>query len=333
MTAEAILKSWKKKEFLPIYWLEGEEDFYIDELMNFAEKEILSEAERSFNLTVFYGKDADWTAIINACRRYPMFAEKQVVLLKEAQIMNSIEKLEPYFEDPLSSTIFIVAYKGKTFDKRSKLSKIIPKHGQVFNSAKIKDDKVHEWVFDYIKSLGYQISSKSAMLIQEHIGNDLSRIVNEIEKLIVNIGDKKEIDEDDIEKYIGISKEYNAFELQAAIAYKKLDTALKIINYFEANPKAGPIHMVLPAIYAFFSKVYAVYGMSNQTEAALKQHFYFNPVALKQGTSAMKNYGLRGTEKIILLMHHYNLKSIGIENSNAESASLLKELVAKIILA
>jgi DNA polymerase-3 subunit delta len=330
-TLDAILKSWKKKEYAPLYWLEGEEDYYIDQLMSYAEKQILSEAEQSFNLSIFYGRDADWTMVLNTCKRYPMFAERQVVLLKEAQMMNSLDKLESYFEDPLQSTVFVVAHKGKTLDKRFKLRKIVDKNAQLFLSAKIKDDKVFEWVKNHLQSKGYQISFKASILIQEHIGNDLSRIVNEMEKLMVNLEGKKEIDEQDIENYIGISKEYNAFELQAAIAYKKTADVLKIINYFEANPKAGQIHMLIPAVYTFFSKVYAAFSVPNPSEYSLKPHFYFNPVATSQGMAAMKNYGWSGVEKAVLLMHEYNLKSIGI-NSNTESASLMRELVAKIML-
>jgi DNA polymerase-3 subunit delta len=330
-TFDAIIKSWKKKEYAPLYWLEGEEDYYIDQLVNYAEKQILSEAEQSFNLSIFYGRDADWTMVLNTCKRYPMFAERQVVLLKEAQMMNNLDKLESYFEDPLQSTVFVVAHKGKTLDKRFKLRKNVDKNAQVFLSAKIKEDKVFEWVKDHLQSRGYQISFKASILIQEHIGNDLSRIVNEMEKIMVNLEGKKEIDEQDIENYIGISKEYNAFELQAAIAYKKTADVLKIINYFEANPKAGQIHMLIPAIYTFFSKVYAAFSIPNPSEYSLKPHFYFNPVATSQGMAAMKNYGWNGVEKAVLLMHEYNLKSIGI-NSNTESASLMRELVAKIML-
>ncbi len=332
MSVEKIIQAWKKKEYKPIYWFEGEEDYYIDYLIQYAEKNILSESEASFNLTVFYGKDAEWTTLINACKRHPMFAEFQVVILKEAQHMSSIDKLESYAENPLKTTIFIVGYKGKSYDKRTKLYKLLQKNAEILVSAKIKEDKIQEWILKQVHSLGYKINAKAAILLQEHIGNDLSRIVTEVEKLIINCKGKDSFDEDDIEKFIGISKEYNVFELQAAIAYKNLPGAIKIIRYFESNPKAGPIQMVLPALYSFFSKVFSAYGLSNTSETALKQHFYFNPVAYVQGITAMKNYGYSGTEKIILLFHHYNLKSIGIGDSGTESSSLLKEMVAKIIM-
>lgn len=332
MSVEKIIGSWKKKSFKPVYWLEGEEEYYIDQVMNYAEHKLLPESEASFNLTVFYGRDADWAAVINACRRYPMFAERQVVLLKEAQHMKDIDKLEGYIASPLDTTIFVAGYKGKSIDKRTKLYKILQTNAEVLTTKKIPEGKMREWITELAAAKGYSIQPKSAALLEEHIGNDLSRIANEIDKLSVNLQDKKTIDDDDIEKYIGISKEYNVFELQAAIAKKDLAGAIRIINYFEANPKAAAIQMVLPALYAYFSKIYAAYGMADKSDNALKPLFYFNPVALAQAKEAMKHYGYPGIERILLLMHHYNLKSIGIGDSGTSGAMLMKEMVVKMMM-
>lgn len=332
MSAEKIISEWKKQQFKPLYWLEGEEDFYIDLVTDHAEHRILKEEEAGFNLTVFYGRDAEWTAVVNACKRYPMFSEKQVVLLKEAQQMKDIEKLESYIENPLSSTIFVVAYKGKTLDKRTKLHKLLKQSAELFNSEKIKDYKLQEWIAEFVKSKGYSINSKAVTLLDEHIGNDLSRISNEIEKLALNLGGRKTITEDDIENFIGISKEYNVFELQAAIAKKDLPRAITIIHYFEGNPKAAPIQMVLPALYASFSKIYAVFGMSDKSEAALKPHFYYNATAVKNALETMRNYGYEGIERILLLLHHYNLKGVGIGDNGTPDALLLREMVVKMML-
>jgi DNA polymerase-3 subunit delta len=331
MSAEKIIGEWQKKIFKNIYWLEGEEDYYIDRIVDYAEHKILNEAEAGFNLTVFYGKDADWAAVVNACKRYPMFAERQVVLLKEAQQMKDIDKLESYAENPLSSTIFVVAHKTKTLDKRSKLYKLLKKSAEIFTSEKIKDYKLQEWIGEYVRSQGYKINAKAISLLDEHIGNDLNRIVNEIEKLALNLKGKKDITEDDIERYIGISKEYNVFELQAAIAKKDLAKAIKIIQYFEGNPKAGPIQMVLPALYASFSKVYTVFGMHDRSEAALKPHFYFNGNAVKSALETINNYGYDGIERILLLLHHYNLKGVGVGDTGTSDASLMKEMVVKMV--
>ncbi|MBK8520048.1 MAG: DNA polymerase III subunit delta [Chitinophagaceae bacterium] len=338
MSAEKIISEWKKKVFKNIYWLEGEEDYYIDMVVDYAEHNILDEAEAGFNLTVFYGKDADWAAVVNACKRYPMFAERQVVLLKEAQQMKDIDKLESYVENPLSSTIFVVAHKTKTLDKRGKLYKVLKKSAEIFTSEKVKDYKLQEWIGEYVRSQGYKINAKAISLLDEHLGNDLNRIVNEIEKLALNLkgkkglpADRQEITEDDIERYIGISKEYNVFELQAAIAKKDLAKAIKIIQYFEGNPKAGPIQMVLPALYASFSKVYTVFGMSDRSEAALKPHFYFNSNAVKNAMETINNYGYDGIERVLLLLHHYNLKGVGVGDTGTSDASLMKEMVVKMV--
>ena len=331
MSAEKIISDWTKKSFKPIYWLEGEEDYYIDMLIDHAEKMILPESEAAFNLTVFYGKDADWAAVVNACRRYPMFAERQVVLLKEAQQMRDLEKLEAYFEHPLQSTVFIAGYKGDTLDKRKRLYKILKQHAEIFHSEKIRDYKLGEWIVQYLQSKGYKAGPKAVSLLEEHIGNDLGRIVNEIEKLELNVRGRKEITEDDIERYIGISKEYNVFELQSAIARKDLAKAITIIGYFESNPKAAPIQMVLPALYASFSRIYTIFGMPDKSEAALRPHFYNNPVAVKNALDTVQRYGYEGIERIILLLHHYNLKGVGVGDTGTPDASLMREMVAKMI--
>jgi DNA polymerase III subunit delta len=331
MSAAAIITNWKKKDFKPIYWLEGDEDYFIDEIMEYAEKKILSEAEAEFNQSVFYGKDANWADIINACRRYPMFAERQVVLLKEAQQMKDIEKLEAYVENPLSSTILVVSYKGKTLDGRLKFAKTIKKKGELFLSKKMYESQLPGWVNDYLQANGFQIKPKALNLLVDHIGNDLSRIVNEIEKLSLNIGAEKNITEDHIEKFIGISKEYNIFELQNALSKKDAAKAIRIIQYFDANPKAVPIQLILPSLYGYFSKILTVHQMPDKSERALKPVFSFNSYLVEQVLVAVKNYSYSETEQIILLLHDSNLKSIGIGNSGMSIGALMKELCYKIM--
>src|SRR5450432_3864600 len=250
--------------------------------MDFAEHQILPEEEKSFNLSVFYGKDADWASVVNACRRYPMFAERQVVLLKEAQQMRDIAKLEPYFMHPLGSTVFVVSYKDKRVDGRGKLAKLLKEKGELLSTKKMFENQLPEWVSNLAQSKGYSLSRKALMLLVEHIGNDLSRINNEIEKLAVNLGTRTTITEDDIEKYIGVSKEYNVFELQDALAKKDLGRALRIIGYFESNPKAAPIQLILPAMYNYFAKVFSIFGMNDKSENAVKPFFYNNIFAARQ---------------------------------------------------
>jgi DNA polymerase-3 subunit delta len=332
MSADKIISDWKKKSFKPIYWLEGEEEYFIDQAINYAEHKILPESEASFNLTVFYGKDAVWSEVINACRRYPMFAEKQVVLLKEAQQMRDLEKLEGYMDNPLATTIFVVSHKEKTLDKRKSLYKSIKKNGEIFTSEKIKEYKLVEWVGEYVKSQEITASQKAVILLVEHIGNDLSRISNEIDKIVGNLGAKKNITEDDIEKYVGVSKEYNVFELQDALGKKNLSKAIRIIQYFESNPKAAPIQLILPALYGYFSKIYAMFGMADKSENAVKSLFYNNPFAAKQAIETAKIYSYSGVEQALLLLHQYNLKSVGVNDTGTSDASLLKELVVKMMM-
>ena len=317
--------------YKPIYWIEGEEEFFIDQVMDFAEHKILTPADAEFNLTVFYGKDANWTDIINACRRYPMFAERQVVLLKEGQQMKDIEKIEPYISKPLASTVLVISYKGKTVDNRTRLAKALKVNGETLTTKKIYENKLVPWTNEFIGSMGFSISPRALRLVVDHIGNDLSRIVNEIEKVVTNLGHRKEITEDDIENYVGISKDYNVFELQEAISNKNLVKAITIIQYFDNNPKAGPIQLLLPALYNHFSKVITIFQMNDKSERGISPLFYNNPNAARQALETMMNYSYSGVEQAILLLHEYNLKSVGINSSGVSDASLMKELAVKMI--
>lgn len=331
MSVEKILQDWKKLQFRPVYWLEGEEEFYIDQLVDYAENRILSAEEAGFNLTVFYGKDADWTAVINACRRYPMFAERQVVVLKEAQQMRDIDKLEAYIDKPLGSTVFVVAYKEKKVDGRSKLAKLLKEKAELFSTKKLYENQLPDWTNGLIRTKGYEITQKALLLLVDHIGNDLSRINNEVDKLLVNLAGSKRITEDDIERYVGVSKEYNVFELQDAFAKKDKAKAVRIIQYFEGNPKAGPIQLVLPSLYSFFSKVYMIFGQPARDEKGVASAIGVNPFFAKDYLAAVRNYGYEGVEQGLLLLHAYNLKSVGVGSAGTEDASLLKELVVKIM--
>ena len=332
MSAEKIINDWKKKQFKPVYWLEGEEDFFINKVVDYAEHHILTDAESGFNLMVFYGKDADWAQVINACRRYPMFSERQVVLLKEAQQMRDIDKLEPYIDNPLTSTVFVVSYKEKKVDGRSRLAKLLKTKGEMFTTKKMYDNQLPEFTSELVQSKGYSISQKGVLLLVDHIGNDLSRIDNEIDKILVNLGNRKNINEDDIEKYVGISKEYNPFELQGAMAAKDLPKAVRIIQYFEANPKAAPIQLVLPTLYNLCSKTYMIFGQNSKDEKTIAVNIGVNPFFVKDYVLTAKNYGYNGVENALLLLHHYNLRSVGVNDTGTSDASLLKEMVVKMLV-
>ncbi|MBN9297111.1 MAG: DNA polymerase III subunit delta [Filimonas sp.] len=332
MSAEKIIQEWKKGTFKPIYWLEGEESYFIDQVVNYAEHKILNESEAGFNLTVFYGRDADWASVVNACRRYPMFAERQVVLLKEAQQMRDVEKLEAYIDNPLSSTIFVVSYKEKKVDARTKFAKLLKQKGEVFTTKKLYENQLPEWTNQMVIQHGLTINQKALLLLVDHIGNDLSRLQNEVEKLAVNLHGRKNITEEDIEEFIGISKEFNVFELQDAVVKKDLPKAIRIIQYFSKNPKAAPIQMILPALYNFFSKVYVVFGLPAKDDKSIAAALGVNPFFVKDYLTAIRNYDFRSTEKALLLLHQYNLRSIGIGDAATEDGDLLKELVVKMMM-
>jgi DNA polymerase-3 subunit delta len=331
MSAEKIISDWKKKLFKPVYWLEGEEEYFIDKIVHYAEHNILTDAEAGFNLTVFYGRDADWTQVINSCKRYPMFAERQVVILKEAQHMRDIDKLESYIGQPLSSTVFIVAYKEKKVDGRTQLAKLLKTKAELLTTKKMYDNQLPDWTNELIKSKGYTISQKGVLLLVDHIGNDLSRIDNEVDKMLVNLGSRTNITEDDIEKYVGVSKEYNPFELQSAMAAKDLPKAMRIIQYFEANPKAAPIQLVLPTLYNLFSKTYMIFGQNSTDDKTIAANIGVNAWFVKDYLLVARNYGYNGVEKALLLLHHYNLKSVGVNDTGSSDASLLKEMVVKMV--
>jgi DNA polymerase-3 subunit delta len=331
MSAEKIIADWKKGNFKPIYWLEGDEPFFIDQVVHYAEHKILPEAEASFNLSIFYGKDADWSSVVNACMRYPMFAEKQVVILKEAQQMRDIEKLESYIDNPLSSTIFVVSFKEKKVDGRSKLAKTLKSKGEMLSTKKMYDSQLPEWVNQMVASHQLTIATKALHLLVDHIGNDLSRLQNEVEKLAVNLAGRKNITEDDIEKYIGVSKDFNVFELQDALGKRDLAKTIRIIHYFEANPKAAPIQMILPALYNYFSKVFMLYSLPNITEQSAAAALGVNPFFVKEYIATARRYDYEGIEKVLLLLHQYNLRSIGVHDAGTSDAGLLKELAVKMI--
>lgn len=331
MTPEKIIDDIKKGRAKPVYWLEGEEDYFIDQITAFAEHEILSESEAGFNLTIFYGRDAAWPDVINACRRYPMFADKQVVIIKEAQDLKNIEKLEAYVEKPLSSTLLFVAFKGKKVDGRLKLAKLLKEKAVLFHAKKIFDSALPEWTAELVRTKGFTLTKKALFLLIDHIGNDLSRLSNEIDKLALNLKNRKNITEDDIEQYVGISKEYNVFELQQAIAQRDLYKAMRIVTYFGSNPKAAPIQFIFPSLYNFFSKVQVVYAVPSKDEksvaSALGVHSYF----ARDYISTTSRFSSAEIEKILLLLYEYNLRGIGINDAGTDDAELLKEMVVKMI--
>jgi DNA polymerase-3 subunit delta len=339
MTAAEIIKDLTNKKYKPLYLLHGEEPYYIDLVSNFVEHKLLPDAEKSFNQTVFYGKDTEIMSVLGASKRYPMMADYQVVLVKEAQDMKwgsddadkkSINPLLNYLENPLPSTILVFCYKYGKFDKRKKTYKAIEKNGLIFDSTPLYDSKVPAWIEGFIAEKGYKINQQATFMLAEYLGNDLSKIANELEKLLLNITAGQEISLKHIHDNIGISKEYNVFELQTALSKKDAFKANQIINYFEANPKANPMVLVLGNLNNFFSKVLTYHYVKDRSPQNLARELGVNPYFIKDYEQAARSYNYGKTMQIISYLREYDLKSKGVD-SNADNGGLMKELVFKIL--
>ena len=339
MTAAEIIKDLKNRKYKPIYLLHGDEPYFIDEVSNYVEHHLLPEAERGFNQTVLYGKDTDIMTVLGASKRYPMMADYQVVLVKEAQEMKwgtesddkkAINPLLNYLENPLPSTILVFCYKYGKFDKRKKTYKAIEKTGLIFESGSLYDNKIPAWVESYLTDKGYKIAQQASLMLAEYLGNDLSKIANELDKLMLNVSAGQEITLKHIHDNIGISKEYNVFELQTALAKKDAYKSNQIINYFEANPKANPIVLVLGNLNNFFSKVLVYHYVRDKSPQNLAREMGVSPYFIKDYEQAARSYNLGKTVQIISYLREYDVKSKGVE-SNTDHGGLMKELMFKIL--
>jgi len=339
MTADDIIKDLKARKFKPLYLLHGDEPYYIDLVGNYVEHKLLSDAEKGFNQTVLYGKDTDVMTVLNAAKRYPMMADYQVVLVKEAQEMKwgkddddkkSINPLLNYLENPLPSTILVFCYKYGKFDKRKKTYKAIEKKGLVFESAPLYDSKIPGWIESFIADKGYKVNQQASLMLAEYLGNDLSKIANELEKLMLNVSPGQEITLELIHNNIGISKEYNVFELQAALGKKDVLKVNRIVNYFEANPKANPIVLVLGNLNNYFSKVLAYHYVKDKSQQNLARELSVNPYFVKDYEQAARSYDYGKTMRIISYLREDDLKSKGVD-STAEDGALMRELMFKIL--
>jgi DNA polymerase-3 subunit delta len=339
MTATEIIKDLQHKKYKPVYLLHGEEPYFIDLVSNYVEHKLLPDAEKGFNQTVLYGKDTDVMTVLNAAKRYPMMADYQVVLIKEAQDMKwgsddadkkGVNPLLNYLESPLSSTILVFCYKHGKFDKRKKTYKAIEKNGIIFESASLYDSKVPAWIESFITEKGYKINQQASLMLAEYLGNDLSKVANELEKLMLNVSFGDEITLKNIHDNIGISKEYNVFELQTALAKKDAYKANQIINYFEANPKANPIVLVLGNLNNFFSKVLIYHYVKDKSPQNLARELSISPYFVKDYEQAARSYNYGKTMQIISYLRDYDVKSKGVD-SNTDHGGLMKELIFKIL--
>ena len=331
MDHKLLLKEIRNKKFEKIYFLHGEEPYFIDVLTKAIQDNALEESERDFNQSILYGKDAEVLSLISELKSYPMMAERRLVILKEAQYFKAIEQLESYLENPANSTIFVICYKYKTFDARKKTLKNALKNGVVFKSEKVKEYQLAEWIQQNVKSSGYEMTSKACMLMVESLGNDLGRIVKELEKLAVLIEKGTTINDKHIEENIGISKDYNVFELTNAVANKDNLKALKIVDYFEHNPKAADLVFVISNLFKFFSQIMRIHFLPNKSREAVAKALGVHPFVAGELTNAKNKYDPRKIAANIALIHEYDLKSKGVGNTSATQGELMREMVYQLI--
>ena len=342
MNISDLVKDLKNRKFKPVYLLHGEESYYIDQISDYIEENVLTDAEKSFNQSIFYGKDSDIMSILNAAKRYPMMSDYQVVLVKEAQELKwgkegdddkkSTDPLLSYFENPLQSTILVFCFRNGKFDKRKKIYKAIEKKGIVFESATIYDNKVPGWIEGFVREKGYSIQAQASALMAEYLGNDLSKVANELEKLMLNVRPGREITTDDVQNNIGISKEYNVFELQNAIARKDAFKVNQIINYFADNPKNNPIQLMLGALNSYFTKILKYHYASDRSPQGLARELGVAPFFVKDYEFAGRNYSKEKVFRVISYLRECDLKAKGVDASgNTEHGELMKELLFKII--
>ena len=340
MNVNDILKDIKARKFKPVYLLHGDEAYYIDKISDYIEKNALSEAERGFNQTIVYGKDTDVMTILNAAKRFPMMSDYQVVIVKEAQDLKygkdddkkGMDPFLSYLENPSLSTILVLCHKYGKYDKRKKTYKAIEKKGLVFESSEIYESKVPAWIEEFAREKGYRIHARAAALLAEYLGNDLSKVANELEKLMLNVPSSQEISVDDVHNNIGVSKEYNVFELQAAIARKDPFKVNQIINYFAANPKLNPMPLVLGALNTYFTKVLKYHYAKDKSPQGLAKELGVNPFFVKDYEIAGRNYDKVKTFNVISYLREFDLKTKGVDSTgNITDGEIMKELFFKII--
>ncbi|MFM7079869.1 MAG: DNA polymerase III subunit delta [Bacteroidota bacterium] len=355
VTFESIIKDVKARKFQPVYFLHGEEPYFIDTIDHLLEKSVLDEAEKGFNQTIVYGRDTDLISVISMAQRYPMMSEYQVVMVREAQELKGLIKgrkagdddrddevaakgksvdkdpLIDYLKKPLSSTVLIFCYKHKTVDKRTKVFKEIEKHATVMESKPLYEDKVPGFIHQYVAARGFKISEPSAKLLTDYLGSDLSKVTNELDKVMISLQKGGEITGEIIEKEIGISKDYNVFELQSALGRKDILKANRIVDYFGENKKANPFVLTIGTLHGFFNKIITMHAFKNAPGINMASALKIHPFFMREYETAARNYPLSSCMRIVGWLHEYDLRSKGVGNRNTDENELLRELVFKIL--
>lgn len=330
MTLEQVIDGIRKKNYAPIYFLMGEEPYFIDVITDYILSHVLTEEQKGFNMTTLYGKDTDVNSIIMASRRFPMMSPYQLVVVREAQNIKDIEKLSSYCEHPLNSTVLVIGYKYSTLDKRKKLAKLVEKVGVLFESKKLYENQLPAWIDRYLKKRHFTITPPASQMLADYLGNDLGRICNELDKLAIVLPKETQITPDHIEKNIGISKEYNVFELQNALGNKDVLKANRIINFFASNTNNNPMVKTISSLYYYFSRLLIFHVTPDKSQNSVAAALQIKPFFVKDYIHAARNYPLGKVVNIISILREYDVKSKGI-GSNAAQEDLQREMIYKIL--
>ncbi len=328
----SIVSDIKNGNIKPIYFLMGEEAYYIDKISDYIEKNILDESEKGFNQVVMYGRDVSIDEVMASAKRFPMMAERQVLIVKEAQdLSRTIDKLEAYALNPQPTTVLVFNYKYKKLDKRKKVYKAIAKNGLIYDSKKLYENQVSDWIRRVLGGKKYQIEPKASQMLVAFLGTDLSKINNELEKLVTVLPAETIITPHHIEENIGISKDFNNFELRKAVGEKQVVKANRIINYFAENQRKNPLVMTISLLNSFFTQLLMYHGLSDKSKMSVAKTLKVNPYFVGDYVTAARNYPMRKVAQIIALLREADLKSKGVGASGGKDADILKELVFKIL--
>lgn len=326
-----IVNDIKAGKIKPIYFLMGEEPYYIDRLSDYIENNVLNEEEKGFNQTVLYGRDVTVEDIVSAAKRYPMMAERQVIIVKEAQdLAKTIDKFESYASDPVPTTVLVLCYKYKTLDKRKKVTKLFEKSGLVFESKKLYENQVGQWITRVLQAKKYSIEPKASAMLVEFLGTNLEKINNELEKLQIILPVGSTISANDIEENIGFSKDFNIFELRKAIGEKNQLKSYKIAQYFSENPKDHPLVMTTGMLFSFFVQLLQYHGLKDKNPKNVAAVLKVNPFFLKDYDVALRNYPMKKVSKIVTLLREIDVKSKGVGANALPQHELLKEMLVGI---
>ena len=331
MTYDQILSAIHKKEFAPVYFLTGEEPYFIDMISDTIENEALDEADRAFNQIVLYGRDVDVETIANHARSFPMMGDRMVVIVKEAQDVKDLERFEAYLDSIPETTLLVFVYKYKKFDKRKTLAKKIDKAGVWFESKKLYDSNIPGWIQNYLKADGYSITPKATQMLADFLGTDLHKIANELKKLTIALPKNKSIDDADVERNIGISKDYNVFELQNAIGSRDVLKANRIVNYFGDNGKDNPLLVTAITLYGYFTKLIKLHCAQDKSQGNLASVLGVNPFFVKDYLTAARNYPPQVCIRNISILREFDLKSKGYESGETSEKDLYREMIFKLM--